>query len=218
MIPSEALALFRSEMKDVVEPYLWEDEEVYTYLDDAQKMFCRLTGGISDATTPAVVEIAVSAGASWLDLHPAILKIRAATRDSDGRDLVLLNFEDLASRGIRLDGKSGQVCTLITGMEEDKLRLAQVASAADKVRLLVFRLPIVTIEDGVDEFEIHAQHHMHLLPWAKSLALLKQDADTFDKSKSEEFEAKFRSYCREAQIEQERKRHKGARTVRYGGI
>jgi hypothetical protein len=218
MTSDELKDLFRTDMSDAAEPFLWSDEEVYRYLDDAQKMFCRLTDGISDATTAAVTEIAVAAGATWLSLHKSILKIRAASRNSDGAALSTINYEDLARLGIRLDGRTGPLRTLITGMEENKLRLACAASLADKIKLLVFRLPLASIDGDGQCLEIGEQHHMHLLHWAKSRAYLKQDAETFDKAKSQEFEAWFRSYCAEAQKEQERKRHKGARTVGYGGI
>ena len=216
MTPSELRKLFRSEMSDVAEPYLWSDSEVYQYIDDAQKMFCRLTDGIADASSDATV-IPVATDDTWLDLHPAILKIRAATRASDGAPLDVVNFEDLAGRGLRLDGRKGPLRLLITGMEENKLRLAEVAAGADTIQLLVFRLPLVDIDGGETDFEIPAQHHLHLLNWVKNLALLKQDAETFDKSKSQEFEAKFRSYCGQVQIEQQNKRHK-VRTVAYGGL
>jgi hypothetical protein len=209
--------LFRSEMKDAVEPYLWSDPEVYTYLDDAQKMFCRLTNGIADATTAAVVDIDVEEGDTWLDLHASILKIRGATRTSDGAELAVLNYEDLAPRGIRfVAGTTERLSTLIVGMEENKLRLMAEASEDDAVKLLVFRLPINTLAKGV-ALEIPEQHHYHLLPWAKRCALLKQDAETFDKSKAQEMEMTFRAYCADAKTEQNTKRHK-IRTVAYGGI
>lgn len=218
MTADQLKALFRQEMADTAEPYLWSDVEVYAYLDDAQKMFCRLTDGISDATTAAVVEIEVSAGDTWLDLHPAIKKIRAASRESDGAPLTLLNYEDLAPRGLRFDGSVNVVSTVITGMEENKLRLAAVASLDDVIKLLVFRLPLTTLSASEQTLEIGEEHHIHLLPWAKSRALLKQDGEVFDREKSEELETIFRGYCARALQEQGLKRHKGVRSVRYGGL
>jgi hypothetical protein len=217
MNSTDLKTLYRSELSDVAEPYLWSDAEVYQYIDDAQKMFCRLTDGISDATTKDVVQIAVSAGATWLDLHPAVKKIRAATRASDGGPLSVVNYEDLAARGLRLSTQPAPLRLVIAGMEEEKLRLPYPAAAADTIELLVFRLPIVDIDADDIELEIPKEHHMHLLLWAKSRGLLKQDSETFDKARSEDLEEKFRAYCAQAQREQENKRHK-IRMVRYGGI
>ena len=218
MTPAALLAMFRSEVKDAVAPYLWSDADVFQYIWDAEQMFCRLTNGITDASTAAVVDIPVAAGATWLTLHASILKIRGATRTSDGAELTILNYEDLAGRGLRFDGKKAPVSTVIVGMEENKLRLHAVASAVDAIKLLVFRLPLAASYSAVSpSFEITATHHYHLLDWVKSLAYLKQDAETFDKSKSEECELRFRGYCEQAKREQDNKRHK-VRSVVYGGL
>lgn len=221
MTPTALLALFRAEVRDAVAPYLWSDVEGWSYMDDAQKMFCRLTDGIPDATTTAVVDITVAAAASWLNLHASILKIRGATRTSDGGELTILNYEDMAGRGMRFDGTTGPLSTLISGMEENKVRLGQVASEADAIKLLVFRLPIneinATTVAAAVALEIPAEHHRHLLSWMKHLAHMKQDAETYDKGKADEFEATFRRYCDDAKLEQARKRHK-VRTVAYGGL
>ena len=122
------------------------------------------------------------------------------------------------ARGIRLDGTTGALTTVIFGMEENQLRLARTASADDALQLLVFRLPLATLSGVADEvFEIGEQHHYHLLSWAKRCALLKQDAETFDKNRSDDMEATFRAYCAQAKVEQGNKRHK-VRNVSFGGI
>ena len=78
--------LFRSDVRDDVAPYLWSDTEVYSYMDDAQKMFCRLQGGIADATSP-VTRISVAVGDVFVQISPTILKLREARRSTDGRGL-----------------------------------------------------------------------------------------------------------------------------------
>ena len=60
-------------------------------------------------------------------------------------------------------------------------------------------------------------HHTHLLLWARSRAYLKQDADTFDKGRADDFEARFRTYCDEVVREQSRLRRSSG-TVAYGGL
>jgi hypothetical protein len=85
MNSTELKDLFRDEMEDLAEPYLWSDALVYSYADDAQKMFCRLTDGLADVSTPKVVNLAIVPGASFLPTHKSILKFRGATRSDDGR-------------------------------------------------------------------------------------------------------------------------------------
>lgn len=220
MTPGEALALLRSGLSDVEAPQLWTDPELYTYIDDAQTMFCRLTDGIADASTVAVTKLTYVAGAEWLPLDPSILKIRSAFLVSTGAPLTVINQEDMANLGIRFDGSTGAVKHLITGMEENRLRCSPVASLGDSIQLSVFRIPLIRVTGVVGPpaniFEIPQQHHLHLLLWAKHLAYEKQDAETFDKFKSAEFADRFQAYCVKAKAEQRNKRHK-VRTVAYGG-
>jgi hypothetical protein len=78
-------------------------------------------------------------------------------------------------------------------------------------------LPLVNIDEDADEFEIDEQHHLALLHWVKHKAYSKDDAETFDRRKADEFEARFRSYCAAAKVEQNRARHP-AGSVMYGGL
>lgn len=223
MTPVQLVAQFRSQMNDTVDPFLWSDDDAYGYADDAQKMFCRLTDGISDATTPAVCFIATPQGTDWIPLHPSILKIRGASLASDGRELEVINYEDMVGRSLRFTAQQAYLRTLVVGMEENKARALKPVAADDAINLMVFRLPLATIvvppvPDATPQaFEIAEQHHLHLLDWMKHLAFLKQDAECFNRSKASEHEQYFRSYCEQSKKEQGNKRHK-VRQVAYGGI
>lgn len=216
MTAGEVLALFRSEMNDLNTPYLWSDMELYRYIDDAQRMFCRKTDGIGDATTTAVTDIAVTPGTTWVSLHPSIKMIRSARRTDTGRPIEVVNEQDMPSRDWYWDGKTGSVRGLVIGEEKDKAQVYPESAETVTVRLLVYRHPLEAIEGDAD-FEIGEKHHVHLLHWIKRCAYMKQDAETYDKSKSEEFEGKFLKYCEESKLEDRREKHK-TRIVRYGGI
>lgn len=216
MKSGELLEMFRDEMDDRVEPYLWGDDLVYRYFDDAETMFCRLTDGIADATTAAVAEIAVVPDTEWYPLHESVRKLRQASRGDTGAPLRILNQEDMPTLGIRFDGRKGPLEALILGIEEGKVRMWPVPTETFTVRLSTFRLPLVRITDDQD-FEIPALHHQHLLMWAKHRAYLKQTAETLDKTRAAELGAAFRSYCEQVQREQELARRK-PRTVAYGGL
>ena len=41
MTPKALHDLFRAHVRDEEYPYLWSETEVYLYMDEAQKMFCR---------------------------------------------------------------------------------------------------------------------------------------------------------------------------------
>lgn len=216
MTVEQLLTLFRSEMADQAEPYLWSDEEFFVYLDDAQKMWARLTDGIADASSD-LTQIEIVAGQQWYDLDQRVLKVRTATRLDDGRTVDVLNPEMLKHRGVVFAGHSGPLKVLVQGLEDFKLRAWPIPVADVTVELAVFRLPLNDIVDDSSELEIAPHHHYHLLKWVRAKAYGKQDADTFDRIKAGEFEASFREYCESVQREQSRVR-RSTGTVQYGGI
>jgi hypothetical protein len=111
----------------------------------------------------------------------------------------------------------GTLRALITGGSVNFARLYPKAAETTTVRLNVFRLPITTVSDDDEPFEIGEEHHRHLLLWIKHLAYSKQDAEAFDKTKATAFKTDFETYCFEVQAEQRRARHK-TRIVAYGGL
>lgn len=210
------LAAFRDDVDDNAVPRLWSDATIAAYADDAQKMFCRLTNGISDSTSD-LCSIDIEVGEAWADLDKRILKVRRAQRTSDARPVTVLNVEDLDSAGVRLDATQGPVDAVILGMDENKVRWHKVPAKADVLTLTVYRLPLRTISVTKAPLEIAEQHHLHLLLWMKSLAYNKQDSDVYDPRAAEKNEAKFRAYCAAVKAEQDRARSK-VRIVQYGGV
>lgn len=286
MTSGDLLELFRDEMADQATPYLWGDDLVFGYINDAQNRFCRLTDGISDATTAAVTQIAIAPAAQWYPYHSSITKLRQAYRADTGAPVDIINQEDMPTRGWRFDGSTGPLRALVLGIEAEQLRaypvphdatrltavstdtaalgdvLVPVASTAGLyvgmrvtgtgtdeyttisaltatsaalslpataeipsgttltfdlvVQLSVFRKPLVAITDD-QALEIPTEHQPHLLMWVKHRAYMKQDAETFDRTKAAEFKNDFEAYCFEVSQQQGRSRHK-PRAVAYGGI
>lgn len=216
MTPPELLAVFREEMNDEATPYLWSDSAIYRYMDDAQKMFCRKTEGIEDARTLPLTRISVAAGTEWYTLSPLILKVRTVTRTDTGRPIPVIAAEKAQHEGVRFDGSEGPIKALVSGLSKQQLRAWPMPNESVTLALAVFRLPLEVI-DASGEFEIDEQHHLALLHWMKHKAYDKQDAETFDRRKADDYERKFLDYCAEARKEQERAR-RPVSTVAYGGI
>lgn len=218
MTDKDLLDLYRSQTRDVEEPYLWSPKEVLAYMDDAQNMFCRLTDGISDGTTPSVVRLVITPNIKSVALHPSILKIRSAILESSGDPVSILNNEDMAARNMRWDGRTGPLKALIEGVEENSIRPWPLPNFTDTVLLTVFRRPLRCINKIESrELEIGAHHHQHLLKWMEYRGYSKQDAQTLDKQRAQTAKTEFEDYCAMVKKEQENKRHK-VRTVAYGGI
>lgn len=218
MNSTEIIETFREEMNDVERPYLWSDNLLYRYLNDAQEMFCRLTEGIEDSSTPEICRLSVVAGTDWYPISRKILKVREAINVATGRPVGIVNMEKASEKGVLFNGNPGPLKLFVTGLEKHKLRAWPMPNQPETIELRVFRLPLVTItDDGDQELEIDEQHHLSLLLWVKHRAYGKEDAETFDRRKSDEFERRFYAYCAEAMKEQERARRNNG-TVLYGGI
>lgn len=205
--------LFRAEMRDNEEPYLFDSTTIYSYIDAAQVEFCRLTEGIEDART---FEVSVTAGEEWCDINPRILKVRRAYDKATGRPVNVVNLERVEQQGIRFDGRTGPLQALVAGAEKNSLRAWPVPSQDATIQLEVFRLPRQVVGRG-DCFEIDEQHHIYLLDWAKHMAFGTRDADLFDPRASANYKTSFMAYCARAKAEQVRARHQSG-AVQYGGL
>lgn len=217
MNPVNLLQAFRNEVRDTEEDYLWSDAEVYQYMNWAQVEFCRRIGGIADSVSPQF-RIELTDGMPYYTLPETILKVRAAIMESDGRELLLMNEENVYAAGRTLAEPAGKIDTLIIGLEQDYIRtltLPSEADVGDHIRLIVYRLPLTEISSaGEGALEIQSHHHPHLLLGMCAFAHRKQDAETFNKSRADDYAQQFEVYCSRSRAERERREHR-PRVVTY---
>lgn len=227
MDAGDLYSLFRADVVDDVEPYLWSDTEVYAYMNDAYFMFVRLTGGIPDGSSP-VTQLTAVAGEATTRLDSSVMRIRTATNLTDNnREVKVINVQDVDGlttedygiiRNVNRITTQGPVCYMIIGEEEERVRWVQVPDTNADIQLVVERLPLNRISKDTDCFsDVRSEHHYHLLKWMRHLAYRKQDADSFNLVKSDQERNDFMAYCAMAQQEKETRRHK-VRVTRYGGI
>lgn len=207
------LDFFRSQMVDEKKPYLWTDDEAFVFMNEAQSMFCRLTDGIADATTPAVTTLPISAGEIFAEVHPSILLFRSAVLLSTGYSLDIKNHTDVT----KWTNQIGTITQMIIGLQKDLVRWNYMPNNDDEVQLLVYRLPLEALVAPDQELEIEPVHHASLVYWMKHLAYAKQDVETWDQKASETGKAMFEEYCKRVRAEQERYKHK-SRSILYGGL
>jgi len=229
MTSDDLYALFRSDICDVELPYLWSDTEVWMYMNDAYRMFVRLTGGVPDATS-SITQLDLVPGEATSVVSPLILRFRNAYLLSDGTELKIINEAEIPLKGDRDYGQvvtqrrsmlQGHVEYMITGMNRGAtggtVRWLRIPDKADTVQLSVQRLPLETVEPGFEFPDIGEEHHEHLMLWMKSRAYGKQDAETFDRGRRDEYDQAFRAYCAAAKAEWNRYRSHNMTTA-YGGI
>lgn len=226
MNTNELYDAFRSDVVDTARPYLWSDVEAYRYMADAHRMFVRLTGGIADFTSDAC-SVTCPANERDVTLHPSVLRVLSAERQSDSMPVKVINFTDMPvitevdygrQRQIYNDTTPGPIKYLLIGKQRGIARVVHVPTEEETLLMSIYRMPLL-VADGPDKeiVEVDEEHHIHLLDWMEHMAYKKQDAETFNRAKSDEKGAAFQSYCDQVKREWERYKHK-TRVVRYGGI
>ena len=208
MNSTEALARFRHDAGDEIAPYLWSDEAIFRYLDEAQVEFCRRTEGLEDGRSP-VARVSVAAGDEFAPLDASILKTRSTRLEHGGvsHALQLLSIEEFETRGYRLLDHPGMPRAAVTGLDPRALRLVPAPHEDMTLQMVVMRLPVTRIDGPGVEFEVALMHQPGLLLYALSLAYARPDPDTMDRVKSEAFAVQFADFCTRARREQGRLRN-----------
>ena len=222
----ELLGLFRSDVVDDAEPYLWSDAEIYQYMNDAYFMFVRLTGGIADGSS-SVTTLVAAEGVSTTAIDKSVMRVRTAKNVTRGHPIKVINVQDVDTLtsedyGVIRIGSDvdtpGDVQYMIIGEQDDYVRWIHLPDEDTTVQLVIERLPLTPITTTGEAFSgVREEHHYHLMKWMRHLAYRKQDADTFNLAKSDQERDDFIAYCAMAKTEKGIRKHK-VRTTSYGGI
>ncbi len=186
---SELRDAFRIRADDRAKPYLWSDEEIDFYLNEAESEAAQRALLIQDEA----IEIAVDASGGVYDLNTSVLKIRRAKR-SDGTVLILTSRDRLDAEWAGWETATGTPAFIIDN-GDGTATAVPIPVVSDTITLSVYRLPLTSMVSDTDVPEIHSRYHYRMLDWALHLAYLKHDADAFDQAAADRHEAAFeRSY------------------------
>lgn len=198
MTLEELIASFRQDATDKALPFLWEDETVTRWLNEAQDEAAVRGRLLLDDSTPAVTTIAVTAGQASYQLHAKVYEIAhlqwqpsAASHRAKPVELVTREWLDRKHPGwrVRLD------CDALYAIQsEGALRLVPTPREAGTLVLEAYRLPLKTLAVDADKPEIHAASHAYLVYWALHRAFSQPDSDGFDPQRAATAEAAFTGY------------------------
>lgn len=166
---------------------LWSNEELTSYLNEAEQEFCRRKP-IRDSSTAAVCSLVFSAGSTSINLDPRILYIRRAKISGEDYPLSPTSLKDL---DIDLPGWDDLDQDTPTHYLADAgsmtLRLVPAPSAEGTLSLVVDRMPLADMawasRDTVSP-EIWSYDHLSLLSWARYLAYTKPDGETLNREQA----------------------------------
>ncbi len=203
--------------------YLWTDETLVTYINEAQRRFCTQGLVLRDATTDEVTKITLVEGQSTYVLHDSIIAVVSAKLETQDADLTRIGHSVLAAYRPPTEAwidptvyhglPAGPTLAYSTdeGLQAlDTDSLSQIAlrvhpaPAADQdgliLRLRVVRKPLeklVSVDRSASP-EIPEDHHLEMLDWAAYLALRIVDDDAGSPKRAADFKATFEESVRQA--------------------
>jgi len=187
----ELIQVFRLEADDVTEPYLWSDEELTEYANDAENEACRRARLIVDSTTAVTQLLVDPAQGGLVRLDPAIIFVRNA-RLGYPRPLRRMSMRDMDQfNPYWQNTQPGRPAFFVTDFETGAIQLHPVPDSEDILRLSVVRTPLAEMRDLQDVPEIAFRFHRSLRYWMLYRAYSKQDSQANDPKKAADSLALF---------------------------
>ena len=197
----------------------WSNEELTSFINSAQERAVRAAFLIKKAESD--FDIAVTAGTSEYSLNPLVIRLRDVRLNSTGRSIDPLEFEDLLEIP-NWRTKTGTPLGYVLDESDRTIRLYPVPLINDTIELIYYRLPLESfdwIRDPYATSEIPEEFQIDMLDYAAALAYTKDEANTFDPTRSEYFRQRFQTNftSTNAYAETRRRRSRG-RTVKYRDV
>jgi hypothetical protein len=214
MLLTELVKTLRNQyLDDVVKPYLWEDDDLVSYISQAENEACERANLIIDSSTPAICQIPILTGIIGYPLSDKVLLVRRVafgTSVNTAYPLVQQTASRLDATHPGWTHRPGQPVAYICEENGTIQIVPQIggtsgtsgtAGTAGTAFLQVSRYPINdlslnsslsgTAGKGITYPESPAQYHVKLLSWAAHLAFLKNDSETYNMAKAEKYERDF---------------------------
>jgi len=191
----------RLRLDDAIEPYLWSDDELNGYINEAVNEACLRARLNTDSTTPEVTEIAVIAGTSSYDVHSSVFFIERVYMETLKRVLHKTSFHDLDAEDDQWQTHTGNPTHYSMDLDHyadygdlyNKLTLYPIPEADDTIKLIVYRLPLSPMNSDSEFPEIPVPHHPYLVDWVCAQAYQKADADSEQLNRAARFDQIFTS-------------------------
>jgi hypothetical protein len=165
---------------------LWTDAEWTVYANDAEREACRRADLLYDELDP----IAVKANQPAYTVPGYVKRVIRAKLDSMTVPLKRTTRYEQDRLYWNWDLLTGQPDFYITEIGQEFL-LVRLPLVDDTLRIIVVRYPVNQMSAPDDSPEIDEAYHLDLVDWMCARAYMKDDADTQNIKKAEEYEAKF---------------------------
>jgi hypothetical protein len=230
MKADDLLSVFRNAVDDIAEPHFWSDDTFYLYLTDAIYKYCEHGKPIRDHSSELTI-LEYTADSPWADIDERILKIISANDSLSNAPIRVMDWDTYNGSAdvntsdygnlvytSRYPDATGSVHTLITGMEDARVRLADIPIANGTIKLVIDRYPLCVLDNQHQDLEgVPLSDQLNLLNWVYHKAYNHQDAELYNPEKSENAKRVFEKELEEVDSRRMKKRHK-PNVTRYGGL
>jgi hypothetical protein len=191
--PSEEYRRFRHEMRDTNDPPLFCDDFIKFAYDEAERQAAKIGKLLFDRNSH-VCNIPLLGDKNSYRLDESVLEVARVTV-FDGVTRWTAKVRDLYEYDmLQPDWRSMDFsATKSVFVYDSTIEIAGNCDFDGTLNIECYRLPLQNASDA-DQFEISAQHHPHLIDWAKYLAYQTRDADTEQAEYAKIHEERFRAY------------------------
>jgi len=213
----------RSDRESGSADYLWTDQTLVTFINEAHRRFARRGLMLRDATTDEATKVVLKAGQTVYPLHESVISVMSAKLEDAVADLTRAghslfaafsppseSWVDPASfhnhqPGPTLAFSTDEAINSIDGdtFEQVSLRVYPAPRAEDAGKVIRLRV----VREPIEDFNVRAlsavpeiprAHHLEMLDWAAYLALRIVDDDAGAPKRAQEFAASFEAHVKEA--------------------
>ncbi len=198
MILSELIRKFRVAAFDMEQPYLFADEDITDWLNDAVKEAAIRGRLIHDSTTTGVCTISTQPNVSVYALHESLYEIDSihwisADDPYNANPLCLISQEEMGD--IWHDWRTREPNNPEYAIQRDtNIRIVPAPNVAGVIALEGYRTPLTPMTLDTDRPEINIIHHEYLIQWALHKGFKSPDAETFDLNRAALAEQEFTEY------------------------
>lgn len=186
----QLISQFRVDTRDDQARYLWTNDEITGYANEAVDEACRRSRMLVDSSSIAS-EASLGVGESEIELHDSVIYIKRV-RIVGGSVLRPCVMADMDERIPGWEESTASTPSVfVPDWESGKLKVWPPSSTSIDLKMTVIRVPMDEMESDDDEPEIPSRYHRALLDYMKFIGYQKQDADTMDAVKSMKFEERF---------------------------
>ena len=198
MTLSELIRKFRVAAFDMEQPYLFSDEDITDWLNDAEKEAAIRGRLIHDCTNPDVCVIPVLPNVAVYPLHKVYeiehIGLHRSLVEPDYRPETLYQVSQEDVAGLHSDWRTSTGTPEYVIQYDQSIRLVPMPRDSGFIKLEGYRVPLAPMVLGTDEPEINPIHHEYLIYWALHKAFSVPDAEVLDPNRAAIAEGQFTDY------------------------